>query len=97
MENLNTKEKIVLNAINQSKGRFFTVEFKKRTDGTNRLMLCRTGVTKGVTGSGLRFNPVDKGLKTVWDCNKRQFRMINLGSVSRINVNKLQIKFEEHG
>ena len=93
MENLNTKEKIVLNAINQSKGRFFTVEFIKRTNGENRIMLCRTGVRRGVTGFGLKFNPVDKGLKTVWDCNKRQFRMITLNSVSKLNINKLQIKF----
>jgi|TARA_R110002020_G_scaffold58337_6_gene159868 hypothetical protein len=94
MENLNTKEKIVLNAINQSKGKFFTVEFKKRTNGEDRTMLCRTGVSKGVTGSGLRFNPLDRGLQVVWDCHKNSYRMISLDSVSKIKVNKLKIKFE---
>jgi len=36
--------------IGNTLGKFFSVEFVKRTTGEVRKMNCRTGVTKGVTG-----------------------------------------------
>lgn len=61
-----------------TKGRFFSVEFIKRTDGTRRRMLCRTGVTKGLKGGELPFDPERYGLMVVWDVQKQAYRLINL-------------------
>lgn len=51
--------------IQGSNGKLFGVTFIKRSTGTARRMTARTGVTKGVTGEGKRFNPKDHGLLTV--------------------------------
>lgn len=51
-------------------GQLFTVEFIKRGDDTLRMMNCRRGVKKGVTGKGLAFNPADYALLVVFDMQK---------------------------
>jgi len=70
--------------IQKSKGKFITVDFIKRTTGEVRKMNCRTGVTKGVTGTGKSFNDSDKGLVTVWDAQISQFRSIPLANIIKI-------------
>jgi len=67
--------------IQETKGKFFSVEFVKRTTGEVRKMNCRTGVTKGVNGVGKSFNDFDKGLVTVWDAQISQFRSIPLSNI----------------
>lgn len=62
-------------------GTIFRVEFIKRTTGELRTMVCRTGVKKGVKGTGLSFDPFAKGLMPVFDMQKQEFRMINLESL----------------
>ena len=59
-------------------GRVFTVEFVKRTTGEWRTMTCRRGVKKGVTGVGMAYDPLSRGLFTVYDMQKKAFRHINL-------------------
>jgi hypothetical protein len=66
--------------IESTKGKFFTVTFVKK-DGTIRTMTARTGVRKGVTGQGLKFNPGERNLKVVWSCDAETFRMINLNTI----------------
>lgn len=61
--------------INQTNGRFFQVTFIKR-DGTTRHMTARLGVRKHVRGTGMAYSPRDKGLMTVWDTVKKEYRMI---------------------
>ena len=64
----------------------FTICFIKRTNGEERIMNCRRGVTKGVTGKGLSFEPSSHNLLVVYDLQKLEegktekgaFRMINL-------------------
>jgi hypothetical protein len=73
--------------IDRTNGKFFTVKFVKK-DGTLRRMTCRTGVSKGVTGKGLAFEPKEKGLKVVWATDAEGYRMINLASVTEITFNK---------
>jgi hypothetical protein len=73
--------------IDRTNGKFFTVKFIKK-DGTLRRMTCRTGVSKGVTGKGLAFEPKEKGLKVVWSTDAEGYRMINLASVTEITFNK---------
>jgi len=67
-----------------SDGKFFSAKFVKRTDGTTRRMLCRTGVKS--EGSGRNWNPDDKGLLTVWDCQKLGFRHIPADAVLELRV-----------
>jgi hypothetical protein len=50
-------------------------------------MTCRTGVSKGVTGKGLAFEPKEKGLKVVWSTDAEGYRMINLVQVTEITFN----------
>lgn len=66
-----------------TKGRFFTVVFLKK-DGEPRVMVCRTGVKKGLTGKGMSYNPLEKNLLPVYDVikskqeHKAEYRMIPL-------------------
>ncbi len=78
--------KKLVQEIKNSKGKIFRVEFIKRTTGERRVMLCRLGVTKGVTGKGLKFDPAKKALMTVWDMQKQEWRMINLATVVSLKV-----------
>jgi hypothetical protein len=71
--------------INQSKGKIFTAEFRKK-DNTTRVMNCRLGVTKGVNGSGMAYNPSLKGLKPVYDMQAKEWRMINLDTITRLTI-----------
>jgi len=63
-----------------TKGKIFSVTFIKK-DGTERKMVCRTGVKKGIKGVGLKFKPIDYDLMVVFDMHKKAFRMINLSTV----------------
>jgi len=65
---------------------FFTVEFVKRTNNEVRKMNCRKGVRKGVRGGGLRFDPVSKGLVSVFDVPLGQHRFISLDTIKRVNM-----------
>ena len=76
----------MLDIIENTRGKFFTVTFVKK-DGTLRRMTARTGVKKGVNGKGLNFSPIAKGLKTLWACDAENFRMVNLNTI-------LSIKFK---
>jgi hypothetical protein len=75
--------KIKDNILN-TKGKIFSLEFTKR-DGTTRKMTCRLGVKKGLNGKGKRYNDQDKGIITVFDMSKRQYRSIRLDSINKFN------------
>lgn len=64
-------------------GRIFRVIFIKRTDGTERQMLCRFGVDR-TTGGVLLYEPLQHGLVVVWDIRSHGYRMIPLASVQMI-------------
>jgi len=83
------KFKETLSEIQKANNTIFSVEFIKK-DGSVRTMTARLHVKKGVKGTGMAYNPIEKGLLPVWDMNKNGFRMINLKTVT-----KLQIKGEE--
>jgi hypothetical protein len=67
-------------------GRIFSAVFTKK-DGTKRTILARRGVKKFVNGIGMRYNPIEKGLLTVFDIHKKQYRMINLLTIQEFRVN----------
>ena len=79
----------VLAQIQTAENTIFSVEFIKK-DGTVRNMVARLNVKKGVNGNGMSYDPIAKGLLPVWDMQKNAFRMINMKTVT-----KLQIKGEE--
>lgn len=83
MERINKLEAYV--KLMGSEGKIFTAEFIKK-DGTKRVMNCRRGVTKGVKGVGLRFDPLQKLLMPVFDMQKKEFRMINLDTMTLVKV-----------
>lgn len=67
--------------------RIFTVTFVKN-DGSIRKMNAMRGVRKGVNGVGLKFDPSEKNLLTVYDMQKRNFRFVNLNDVISFIANR---------
>ena len=72
-------------------GKIFSATFIKK-DGTERRMNARRGVSKGITGQGMSFDPMSKGLLVVFDMQKLAYRMINLFTLKQVNINGKQIK-----
>jgi len=72
--------------IKYSKGKIFGVTFVKRTTGDIRNMSARLGVSKSVTGEGLRYDPESKQLMTVYDMHKKQYRMLNTETLYKLNM-----------
>ena len=89
--------KQAVDLIKGSKGKVFGVQFIKRSTGEVRNMSARTGVTKYITGEGLKFSPSKKNLIAVFDMNKQGYRMINLEGLTslRINGNVMEVEGKE--
>lgn len=83
MKILNVNE--LREAINETKGKFFSVEFTKK-DGSYRKMLCRTGVKKHLKGGELPYDPIEKMLLPVYDVQKQAYRTIPLNRVHAIKL-----------
>ena len=77
--------KDVLHLLEQNKGNVFSVVFLKK-DGSIRHMTCRFGVKKHLKGGELKFNPLERSLLVVFDMQKESYRMINLETISNINM-----------
>jgi C-terminal processing protease CtpA/Prc len=71
--------------IRNSKGRFITVSFIKRSDNSLRTMNCRIGVSKGVKGVK-RGSKRNVGLITVYDMGNKEFRNINISGLRRVKI-----------
>ena len=69
-----------------SEGKIMSVDFIKRSTGEKRTMNCRLGVKKGITGAGMKYNPLEHNLIPVFDMQKKGFRMIALESVSEVRM-----------
>ncbi len=70
-----------------SKGKIMTVEFTKRSDGSMRVMNCRMGVRKHLTGEGSKYSFKEKGLIPVFDLIKGQYRVINTNGIKTVRLN----------
>ena len=70
--------------IEGTNGKFFNVTFKK-ADGSSRAMNCRTNVTKHLKG-GTSTTAHKDNLVTVFDAQKKQYRCINLETVTEITI-----------
>ena len=58
--------------------------FKK--DGTFRTGAFRRGVVKGITGEGLKFNPKDYNLITLYDMNAKGYRNVPIDRLKYIKA-----------
>lgn len=70
--------------IQNTKGRIFGATFIKRSDGSVRKGSFRLGVRKYLSGGELKYNPKDYDLISVFDMNKRGYRMIPLDAVMEL-------------
>jgi hypothetical protein len=71
---------------NTKNGRIFSAVFKKK-NGERRVILARRGVTRYVKGVGMKYNPNERGLMTVYDLHKKEYRIINLTTLEAFQVN----------
>ena len=85
-----------LGKIRASRGRIFTATIIKRTNGERREMNCRLGVTKYVTGEGLKFDPAKKNLVTVFDMQKNAYRMINIDGLESLKIEGEEFTIEDN-
>jgi hypothetical protein len=69
----------------ETKGKIFGVKFTKK-NGEERTMQCRRGVSKGVKGEGLKYNPEKFNLIPVFDMSNDGFRMINADTISEVKI-----------
>jgi len=76
--------------IKKSKGKFLTVSFIKRSNNETRTMNCRTGVSKGVKGTGTKAK--DNSLITVYDMVKHEYRNINVSGIRSVKFNGVNYK-----
>jgi hypothetical protein len=86
MKKLITKDAI---EIIKSK-RFFSAVFTKK-DGTSRYIYGRYGVKKYLKPNAKpqAYNPAERGYLTVWDMQKKEYRLINSQSITEINHIKI--------
>lgn len=66
-------------------GKFFAVEFIKRTDGKLRHMRCRFGVTKHLKSGPRAYDPKAHGLLVVFEPEKG-YRSISLDSLRALQI-----------
>ena len=85
MNRIDTNKAVEL--MNETQGKVFSAVFTKK-DGTDRVMTCRTKVTKHLKGVGAKYDAKSKGLYCVFDMHKKAYRMINLNSLKSIQINK---------
>ena len=75
--------------IKRSEGKFFNVKIVKK-NGDLRSLTGRTGVHNSphapLTGEGLKYNPDDYGLVTVFDTIIKQYRHINLNTLEELTI-----------
>lgn len=86
---MDLKQAEVQKAIEATNGRIFFAAFEKK-NGKIRRMTARVGVSKGVTGAGMHYIPERRGLKVVYDMDKRDYRMINLAGVLEIKCAEVE-------
>ena len=75
---------LVHDFIRNLNGKFFTVEFIKRSTGEVRVMRATTNYDSKTVGGVMTYDANAKQLIPVWDMDKKAFRSIPTDSVRRI-------------
>ena len=76
-----------LSLILKSNGKVFSAVFTKK-DGSDRHINCRLGVSKGVTGKGLKFDPKQYNLLNVYDMQSKGHKFINIETLRSVQIEK---------
>ena len=87
---MNETAKLFYVALKETNGRIFRAEFTKK-DGTQRVLVGRTRVSKGVTGAGMSYDPESKGLMPVFDMQKKAWRMVNTRTMTSLKCGGIDI------
>jgi hypothetical protein len=74
--------------------KIFSAQFIKK-DGTFRAMVCRRGVTKGVKGVGMNYDPAAHNLVTVFDMRKNEFRSIPIDRLICFKMDGVKYEVKE--
>lgn len=84
----------VHNFLRSLNGKFFTIEFTKRTTGELRVMRATTNYQTKLAGGSLKYNADELALIPVWDLDKKAFRSIPTDAVIRIRAlgQELEVK-----
>ena len=90
MNKLSNKE--LRELVENTKGRIMKVRFIKK-DNTERTMLCRLGVRKGLVGVGKNWS--HEHIVTVYDMVKHQYRSIDLNRLKSLRCGKIEYKAED--
>jgi hypothetical protein len=77
--------------VSRTGGRFFSICFIKRTDGSERVMHCRTGVAP-LPGPSIIKITQSKDLLSVWDVQAREFRYVPLEGILWIRYKNTYIR-----
>ena len=77
--------------VSRTGGHFFSVCFIKRTDGSERVMLCRTGVRPLPGPSIIDITEVNE-LLSVWDVQARDFRFVPLEGILWVRYKNIYIR-----
>jgi len=77
--------------LSRTGGRFFSACFIKRTDGSERVIHCRTNVHPSPVPSVIQITDYHD-LLTVWDVTAREFRSIPIEGILWIRLNKTYIR-----
>jgi len=72
-------------ALKNTKGRFFGVEFYKK-DGSVRRMNARLGVKKHLRGGTNKVEAPDRPYVTVFDIPTKGYRTVNLHTVTKVHL-----------
>lgn len=67
-------------------GTIFRITFTKRSNGEQRVMVCRLNATAYITGEGARYDAAAKGLLPVFDVQARGWRSVPLDAIINIKV-----------
>jgi len=89
------KRQQILEIIEQTNGKFFTVDFIKQ-NGEFRTMNGRTGVKKYLSKNGrtIKITPANEnGILRIFDTDKNFYRSINLDTILRISYNGQTLNF----
>ena len=84
-----------VNLIKSEGNQFFTVTFTKK-NGEERVLNGRRGVAKYANGEGLKFNPSDYNLLTVYDVQAKGYRMINCEGITHLRIDGINFEIEEN-
>jgi len=67
-----------------TRGRLFSVTFIKRSDGSERTIVARVGVTRAQKHKGMGFNPRGKKLIVVFDVTERKYKCVPIEGIEAV-------------